>query len=142
MKFLKYLFIVFYSALFLYTVFFARRRRNMQYRYLNLYPLKKNIREFHFLNFSDTRDVLNYFSNLLGNLLLFLPFTFIMIILYSYRSSRRILLWVLLLSLLTEVMQYIFRVGVADIDDVLLNTVGGWAGIQFFLFLQKKYPRT
>ena len=138
MKWLKYLFIIFYAALFLYAVFFARRRRHMVQRYLNVYPLKKTIREFQVLNYADKRDVVNFFSNLAGNFILFIPYTFIMVILFNYKNGRLVLLSVFLLSLSVETLQYVFRVGVADVDDVLLNTAGGWAGTWICMLLQKR----
>jgi glycopeptide antibiotics resistance protein len=141
MKLLKYLFIAFYAALLLYAVFFARRRRNMTHRYLNIYPLRNTIREFHALNYNDKRDLLNFFSNLAGNFILFIPYTFIMVILFNYKNSRLVLLSVFLLSLSIEVLQYVFRVGVADIDDLLLNTAGGWAGILVCTAVQKRLTR-
>jgi len=138
MKLLKYLFIVLYAAFFLYAVFFARRRRNMTTRYLNIYPLRKTIWEFHALNYADKRDVFNFFSNLAGNFILFIPYTFIMILLLHYKNSRLILLSVFLLSLSVETLQYVFDVGVADMDDVLLNTAGGCAGIWVCRLIQKR----
>lgn len=137
MKGLKYFFAVFYAALFLYTVFFARRRRNMTHRYLNICPFRNTVREIHALNYADKRDLINFFSNLIGNFLLFIPYTFIVVVLFNYRNSRLVLLSVFLLSLSTEVLQYIFRVGVADVDDLLLNIAGAWVGIRLCMLLQK-----
>jgi glycopeptide antibiotics resistance protein len=61
-----------------------------------------------------------------------------MVVLFNYKNGRLVLLSVFLLSLSVETLQYVFRVGVADIDDVLLNTAGGWAGVWVYLALQKK----
>lgn len=139
MKGLKYLFTVLYGALFLYTVFFARRRRNMTHRYLNICPLRKTIQEFHALKYADKRDMVNFFSNLVGNFVLFIPYTFIVVVLFHHKNSRLVLLSVFLLSLSTEVLQFIFEVGVADVDDLLLNTAGGWAGILLCQLAQKRW---
>jgi glycopeptide antibiotics resistance protein len=138
MKWLKYLFAVLYAALFLYTVFFARRRRNMTHRYLNICPLRRTIREFYAINYSDKRDLVNFFSNLAGNFILFIPYTFIVLVLFNYKNSRLVLRSVFLLSLSTELLQYIFRVGVADVDDLLLNTAGAWVGIRLCTLVQKR----
>jgi glycopeptide antibiotics resistance protein len=127
----KYLFIGLYAALLLYTVFFARRRRNLEHRYLNIHPLNI-VREFHALNYNDRRDVVNFYTNLAGNFILFIPYVFITIVLLRYKNIRKVLLSVFLLSLSIETIQYLFQIGVADIDDVLLNTAGGWAGIRAF----------
>ena len=37
-----------------------------------------------------------------------------------------------LISLGVEILQYIFALGVADIDDLILNTIGGFIGIILF----------
>lgn len=37
--------------------------------------------------------------------------------------------WILLFSLSVEVIQWILRVGVTDIDDIILNCLGGILGL-------------
>ena len=133
----KYLFIVSYAALLLYAVFFARRRRNLPRRYLNIHPLN----EFHTLHSNDKRDVVNFVTNLAGNFILLMPYTFIIIVLFNYKNSWKVLLSVFLLSVSIETMQYLFQIGVADIDDVLLNIAGGWAGIRVCMVIQKRRIR-
>lgn len=142
MKLLKYLFIISYAALFLYAVFFARRRRHMEQQYLYIYPLRKTVSEFRALNYTNTRDIINFYSNLAGNFILFIPYTFIVMVLFNYKNSRLVLLSVFLLSLSIETIQYVFRVGVADMDDLILNTAGGCAGILACMLIQKRWART
>lgn len=43
---------------------------------------------------------------------------------------------VALISAVVEVLQYIFAVGSADIDDVILNTVGGLIGVSLFRVME------
>ncbi len=43
----------------------------------------------------------------------------------------------MLLSITIETLQYIFNVGVADIDDVILNTIGACAGYFYILHIRK-----
>ena len=60
--------------------------------------------------------------------------------LYSYDTSLFNILvntvCVALISAVVEVLQYIFAVGSADIDDVILNTVGGLIGVSLFRVME------
>lgn len=68
-------------------------------------------------------------SNVLGNVALFFP----MGVYLAMLAPRRSLLWnlaaVLLISACAEGIQFAFRVGVTDIDDLILNGLGGLLGI-------------
>lgn len=75
------------------------------------------------------------FGNLAGNVLLFIP-------LGAYLSMRakstvpRTMLTVALTSVAVEILQGVFAVGASDIDDVILNCLGGFVGVQVFLLLR------
>ena len=58
-----------------------------------------------------------------GNILWFVPLGFLMKRITNMTSARIILLG-FLFSLCIETMQFIFGMGVFEIDDLLLNTVG------------------
>jgi glycopeptide antibiotics resistance protein len=75
--------------------------------------------------------------NTLGNVVLFLPLGFLLPILSErFRRFRRMLLTAALLSLSIETIQFLLRfVGndrAVDIDDVLLNTLGGLLGFGIY----------
>ena len=74
------------------------------------------------------------FLNLAGNVIGFLPFGFFLPIL-SRQLRNGVLVTVLGfgLSLLVESIQLIFKVGCFDVDDLLLNTLGGVAGYLIFI---------
>lgn len=106
---------------------------------------KKGFRSFNlipfqtFLNFSRIAGSGNFLwslSNLLGNSLIFLPFGYLLALLKSPKiSKRKILFLSAFLSLFFETSQYIFYLGSADIDDLLLNVLGAAAGILCFHIL-------
>ncbi len=83
----------------------------------------------HNLSLTDT------LINLLGNLLIFMPFTFFVSI-FKKRKIRWIsMLFVLLAAIaLIEVLQLIFMIGACDIDDLILNLGGA---MMFYLFICK-----
>jgi glycopeptide antibiotics resistance protein len=67
--------------------------------------------------------------NILGNILLFLPWSMLApLLFFSLRSIKMILISTIIFSGCAEIVQYFFVIGVADIDDVLLNTIGSLIG--------------
>src|ERR1700681_4973998 len=132
MKFAKFLFSFIYFTLLLYIVFFARRRMHLKKRYLNLVPFRDTINDFRHLNPRESREVFNFLSNVLGNIFLFIPFSIILFSVFNVKNSNSVLLSAFLLSVSIEMLQYLFRIGVADIDDVILNTLGAGIGILIY----------
>ena len=65
-------------------------------------------------------------ENILGNLILFAPFGFFIPMLFSNKINKlkSFTLLMLISIVLVEVLQYLLRVGQADIDDVILNLSG------------------
>lgn len=81
--------------------------------------------------FWDYRDQVGYFAmltNLFGNVLIFVPFGFLLPMASRYRSCFSTLYASFGLSLCIEIFQFITKVGSFDVDDLLLNTIGGVIG--------------
>ena len=72
------------------------------------------------------------FSNLFGNVLIFMPFGFFLPMASRYRSFAAAVLYSFSLSLGVETFQLLTRVGSFDVDDLFLNTIGGAAGYIIF----------
>ena len=62
--------------------------------------------------------------NLLGNLLIFVPYGFLGLLLLRNKSHFRLFFSGLFCILLIEFLQLLTGIGVWDIDDILLNTLG------------------
>jgi glycopeptide antibiotics resistance protein len=78
------------------------------------------------------------FDNLIGNLLVFMPLGFL--IAFFLKKMRKIISVIILsfvVSTLVEITQGILGVGSVDIDDVILNTLGGLVGLLCFLISYK-----
>ncbi len=73
------------------------------------------------------------FTNLAGNVLVFVPFGFLMSMASNYRSFLNTTFYSFVLSLVVELSQLMMRVGAFDVDDLLLNTAGGMLGYICFL---------
>ena len=100
-----------------------------EYRY-NL-ELFKEIRRF--IVYRDQLGAFAVFSNLFGNILIFVPFGFFIAMASSSRSFFKALFNSLGLSLCVEILQLVTRVGSFDVDDILLNTIGGMLGYIVFM---------
>lgn len=74
-------------------------------------------------------------SNLIGNLVLFLPLGVYVTLLNPNKRISVNTGLIALISVIVEIAQYLFKVGATDIDDVILNTVGGLVGILIFKVL-------
>ena len=69
------------------------------------------------------------FSNIFGNMLIYVPFGYCLPLLFrKMQKWQRTCLVVFLSSLLLESFQYLLYLGSADVDDLILNTLGGAAG--------------
>jgi glycopeptide antibiotics resistance protein len=76
------------------------------------------------------------FSNIGGNLILFLPMGFFLPALFAeLRRSRLCLFVIFCLILAAELLQGVFRVGIPDIDDLTVNMLGAYVGF----LLSKKF---
>lgn len=82
------------------------------------------------------RDRLNSFENLFGNVLLFVPFG--LFFGYFIRSKCKIIaafLGCFLFSFGIELFQLVSGFGVFDVDDILLNVIGGMFGYLIYRFM-------
>ncbi|WP_019155184.1 VanZ family protein [Robertmurraya massiliosenegalensis] len=82
-------------------------------------------------------------ENLTGNILGFVPFGMLFPLLFSkFHSFKKIALATFCLSLTFELLQLIFKFGSFDVDDLILNTVGGVVGyIPVMLVIKYKEKR-
>jgi glycopeptide antibiotics resistance protein len=92
-------------------------------------------------NFSSLQDnqKLFYIKEILGNFLLLMPLGWSVIVLYGAKINKVLLyIIVFLVSLSIESLQYWFHIGTFDIDDLILNTCGGFIGIFLLDILHKR----
>ena len=75
--------------------------------------------------------------NLLGNIAVFIPYGLYLQVLRKTKGTGTGFLIVLGTSVLIEIIQFSLGVGVCDIDDVILNGIGGLLGILLYQVLLK-----
>jgi len=123
-----------YSCLMVWEVFVGPYRSYSGIRRYNLYPFKTivdyfmNSRQYSF-------DVL--FINLAANIVTFIPLGFFASLLFKRFSN---IITVVVFSTITitviETLQFVFNVGVFDIDDIILNTLGCIVGFTLYKIIK------
>lgn len=126
------LFLIYFIVLF-YFLFFSeemgRTYSERSYHY-NLVLFKEINR---FINYRKVLGMKAVILNIAGNVAAFVPFgVFLPIFSEESRKLWRAVLYSFELSLLVEVLQLVTRVGSFDVDDLLLNTVGGLLGFLLY----------
>lgn len=105
---------------------------------VNLIPLREGVRLFRFYyeNQMWTALLVNY----LGNVIMFIPVGFFAGLLLDRPRWWKGTLWAFGLSLFIEVGQLFVCRG-TDVDDLILNTLGGLMGYWLFLLFRRINPR-
>jgi glycopeptide antibiotics resistance protein len=101
-------------------------------RSINLIPFA-SIAEYASSHSSGTGRVA--FANVVGNILIFIPLGVYVSWLRHRAAAWPTMLTVASVSVAVEIIQGVFAVGASDIDDVILNCVGGIIGILTFRLL-------
>ena len=128
-KILFVLYIGFIIYFLLFSDLYGRTGQMDTYRY-NL-ELFKEIKRFW--NYRVQVGFFAMFTNLFGNVVIFVPFGFFMPMASKYRSFFSTLFYSFGLSLCVETFQLLTKVGSFDVDDLLLNTLGGVVGYMIFV---------
>ena len=78
----------------------------------------------------------SFFYNVIGNIVLFVPFGFILSYFIKAKKIRHVVIPSFIVSLSAEIIQY--QIGRAfDVDDVLLNTLGALIGFMIYISLRE-----
>lgn len=124
---------VLYIAFLVYFLCFAewygRTEVPQGYRY-NLVLFKEINR---FIEYREELGTFAVFANLFGNILIFVPYGFFISMASTFRGFFKTLFYSFGLSLGVEIFQLFTRVGSFDVDDLMLNALGGVLGYLLFL---------
>ena len=137
-KVLFVLYIVFLVYFLFLAEWYGRTGTGEDYRY-NL-ELFREIRRF--ITYREQLGMFAVFANLFGNILIFVPYGFFISMAAERRGFFKTLFCSFGLSLCVELVQLVTRVGSFDVDDILLNTIGGVSGYILFVIcngIRRKY---
>ena len=109
-------------------------RTHHQTRSVNLVPFRgvvSYISGNDLVSGQDSAAVLHAFAllNLLANLFIFVPCGVYITLFRKGKGIWKNVLWVFVISMVVEIVQFITKFGIGDIDDVILNSIGGLIGV-------------
>ncbi|RFU66886.1 VanZ family protein [Bacillus sp. V59.32b] len=122
----SYLLFSIYLLLLIYLLFFGFYRQSVTVQDYNLVPFKTIMM---YISHSSQFNPGILFNNLAGNVLAFMPLGFFIPLLLNREFTvLKIIFLTFTVSLSVECVQYYYQIGGFDVDDIILNTIGGMAG--------------
>ena len=122
------LFLIYFAVIFYFLFFSEKMGRTYSERtyHYNLIPFLEINR---FIAHREVLGMKAVLLNILGNIAAFMPFGFFLPIFSNRcRYFLNTVFYTFELSLLVELIQLVTKVGSFDVDDLLLNTIGGALG--------------
>lgn len=137
-RLLFYIYIVLLAYFLFFSEHYGRVGMMKDYRY-NL-ELFKEINRF--IEYRQQLGLESVIVNILGNVLAFAPFGFLLPAMNErFRNFFRLLFGCILFTLTVELLQLVLRVGIFDVDDIFLNTLGGVIGYITYIICSNVYCR-
>jgi len=131
-RFFSWVLFIIYLTVMVYFLFFSEqfgRVPSDTYRY-NLEPFTE-IRRY--IRYNKEIGSFNVIINIFGNVACFMPFGFVLPILSNkQRNIFKVTFLSFLCSVTVELIQLVSKLGSCDVDDVILNTLGGLLGYIMF----------
>lgn len=124
----------FYTVFLLYMMFYGCGRLPGPTGYLQLHPFR-TINMF----FSSNVAAQHFAVNIIGNIVVFMPFGWLGLLSQKYFSFPKLLIGFPIAIAIIELTQYWSHRGTADIDDLFLNTVGMILGYLFYSLVKYFY---
>ncbi|WP_288461315.1 VanZ family protein [uncultured Chryseobacterium sp.] len=133
-KFYKII-IVPYTLFLLYLMFFGMGRTQMEDNLLTIEPI------FSTINFIkgciSWKEIVTIVA---GNVVMFIPFGFLGWIFPRLQNLQNLLFTFISAITIVEAIQYFSRMGIFEVDDILLNTFGVFLGFLMKNFIEKRFP--
>ena len=124
------IFILPYTIFLLYLMFLGFGREQHEANIVRLLPFVSTI-----LFVQNTTSWKSIIINLFGNIIMFIPFGFLGWLNAKYFSLKKLIVDFLSALIIVEALQYLTRLGVFDIDDLALNSLGVWIGFRMRKFI-------
>jgi glycopeptide antibiotics resistance protein len=130
------LYIILLSYFLFFSEHYGRENSFQKYRY-NL-EFFKEIRRF--ITYREQLGYETFIVNIFGNIAAFAPFGFMLPLMDTkYRRFFYTTFLCLVFSLCVETIQLFLKVGIFDVDDIMMNTLGGILGYLCFAFFNTFY---
>lgn len=128
------IFIIYFTFL-IYMMFFGFNRSINEYTSYNFIPFKT---VYLYINNFDKFNFTTWIINLLGNIIVFIPFGILLPLLNKHLGKiSRFLMTFVSGILILEILQISLEVGSFDIDDIILNSIGGLIGLAIYRIIRQ-----
>lgn len=123
-----------YTIFLLYLMFFGMGRKQSEDNLLTIEPVFSTI---NFIKGSISwKDIIIIVG---GNIIMFIPFGFLGWIFPKLNDLKTLLITFVSAIIIIEALQYFSRLGIFEVDDVLLNTFGVFLGFLMRKFIEKRF---
>ncbi|KUJ50706.1 teicoplanin resistance protein VanZ [Chryseobacterium sp. JAH] len=120
-----------YTIFLLYLMFFGMGR----FRYDdNIVRIKPVVSTVWFIQ--DTISWFDIIKIVIGNIVMFVPFGFLGWFFPQLKDLKSLIIAFVSAVVIVEALQYFSRLGVFDVDDIILNTFGVYLGWQICRFIE------
>lgn len=134
-KFYKFI-ILPYTIFLLYLMFFGMGRFRNEDHIVRIKPIISTV---WFIQ--ETISWFDIIKIVLGNVVMFIPFGFLGWIFPQLNNLKNLIITFVSVIVIVEALQYFSRLGVFDVDDVILNTFGVFLGWQMKRILEIKFSK-
>ena len=123
-----------YTLFLLYLMFFGMGRYQYDDNIVRLQPIISTI---WFIE--GTISWFEIVKIVLGNVVMFIPFGFLGCFFLHLQYLKKLFIDFVSAIVIVEALQYFSRLGVFDVDDVILNTFGVYLGFLMKNFIEKRF---
>lgn len=125
--------IVPYTLFLLYLMFLGMGRFQYEENLITVEPVFSTIKFIQGPN--KTIDIVTI---VLGNIMMFIPFGFLGWVIPGLKKLKPLIFGFISCIVIVEALQYFTRMGIFEVDDILLNTFGVYIGWLLRRFLDRK----
>jgi glycopeptide antibiotics resistance protein len=125
-----------YTVFLLYLMFFGMGRFQYEDNIVRIKPIVSTLWFIH-----DTVRWVDIFKIVVGNVVMFIPFGFLGWVFLQLKDFKSLIIAFVSAIVIVEALQYFSRLGVFDIDDIILNTFGVFLGWQIKKMLENRFSR-
>ncbi|TZF99929.1 VanZ family protein (plasmid) [Chryseobacterium panacisoli] len=126
--------IVPYTLFLLYLMFLGMGRFQYEENLLTLEPVFSTIKFIQGPN--KMKDIVMI---VLGNIIMFIPFGFLGWIFPDLKKLKPLIFSFISCIVIVEALQYFTRMGIFEVDDIILNTFGVYLGWEFCRIIEKRF---
>ena len=134
-KFYKIIILPF-TVFLLYLMFFGMGRMQFEDHIVRIKPIISTV---WFIQ--DTISWFDIVKIVLGNVVMFIPFGFLGWVFPKLNNLKSLIITFVSTIVIVEALQYFSRLGVFDVDDIILNTFGVFLGWKMKRILETKFRK-